>query len=349
VARKFYSCLAPLSPRSLIMDGRSATDTIVFVYSDQPGYDRGWETAFVERELLLLGLRVLKFRAIARSSTKTTLLKLGSNVLYWPVCYTIGPDVGGPLLVDLLRELELAYVGASPSSFELNSKILLKERLAQSGISTPRYEILYPGSLGTLLIDFPCVMKTEFSANSAAVEFVSSVAEAEAVFEDFTKRFGQRVFAEAWERHAEYTVAYLPTTTTPLVAPLEMVIRGDKKYIDRVAKADNEYLQFQLPKRQAVERLTKLTHALAEACQIDGHFRVDVLENAEGQLFPIDLNLLPWLSAESSYFPIALNLRFGLTFPQVVAMILDYTAAQRGIRFSDEVNEALSQNLERQS
>jgi D-alanine-D-alanine ligase-like ATP-grasp enzyme len=156
----------------------------------------------------------------------------------------------------------------------------------------------------------------------------------------FSQKYGQRIFIEAWERKTEYTVAYLPTLAAPIIAPIEMTPLAGKRFVDQEAKADNRYLRFMAPGRSKCDQLVDYTASFASYCEIDGYFRLDILENRDGDLFIIDLNFLPGLNDDPeqfSYFPIAMAKVRGLSFSEVVNQLVAYPIARMGRSLSEKV------------
>jgi D-alanine-D-alanine ligase-like ATP-grasp enzyme len=320
-------------------------DTIVFIHSDQPLIDRGWTTGSVEHELRRLGLAMQHVKADDQKSLSDRLAELASHSLVWPVSYTIGSDVDGPLLVDFLDSLGVPYIGPNAASLVLNSKIVFKQRLLAAGFRTPAYQLLDLES--DLSVGPPCVLKTEFTCNSQGVTLIADVLQLEPIANDFRK-YEQRLFVESWERQTEYTIAYLPTPRDSLVAVMEMIPLKGHWYVDREVKADNMYVRFETPDAKIYDALSELTKRLVGSFDIDGHFRLDIIENDLGELFVIDINFLPGMNNDSgqrSYFPVALELTYGLNFHTVVCHILEHAAHQARRTFSDEAAAAIGSGV----
>jgi D-alanine-D-alanine ligase len=328
-------------------------DTVAFVYADQPPIDRGWNTGFVETVLLALGLKVLKIKLRSAGGLTHQLPRETDNLIFWPASYTVSSQVASRLIVDELESLGLPYVGASARILELNSKLALKERLAGSKFRTPSYRILGVQDLDAGDLAPPCLVKTEFSCNSEGVDLALFEGDIRRIYGDFVEKYHQRVFIESWERRTEYTVAYIPAATQPLIAALEMTPLGGRAYIDKVAKADNAQLRFDPPSSDQLARLRGYTTEFIEFCGIDGHFRLDVLENEAGELFVIDLNFLPGMSADTkqlSYFPMALADGLGSSFAEVVCAILTYSLERSASsNVSRTVASDVAGTLERES
>lgn len=266
------------------------------------------------------------------------------NTLVWPVCYTIGREVNGPLLAEVLDELKIPFIGGSARTLELNSKIQLKERLKGSRFKSPDYKIIDSDNVETVDFPVPYVMKCEYSCDSKGVSIVRDILEARQVFDSLRGRFGQRVFAERWERSHEFTIAYIPSSTKPIVGPIEMVITTDSLIIDAYVKMHNECLRFEVPEQDVRDRLISYVSDFADFLSIDGHFRVDVLLNERNTLYIIDMNMLPYMNNSPkplSYFPMCFQLNYGLGFQHVICAMLEAARDKSGTMFSSTIGDRI--------
>lgn len=310
-------------------------DTILFVYSEQPAIDRGWDPRDVKAHLMKIGFKVWEITINDRRDAALPLSDAALRAIVWPVCYTMGSCVDGPLLVQLLEDLGIPYVGSKAKALRYNSKILLKQALVGTGVSSPRFHVFT--SIGDEEVGFevPYMLKCEYSCDSNGVAVIRSPEQLTSTRSSLETMWGQRVFAEEWARNREYTVAFIPANPRPIVAPIEMTIRSGEDYISNELKTDNRRLVFSLPPAPITEELRVLTEMVAEQLDIDGYFRMDVLQDQRGMLQVIDLNFLVQLhlwGEDRSYFPVALEMCLGMTPERVVETILD----QALCRFSVE-------------
>jgi D-alanine-D-alanine ligase-like ATP-grasp enzyme len=177
-------------------------------------------------------------------------------------------------------------------------------------VLSPPYALLDPDAPSAFPFPPPYVIKCEYTCDSVGVAVARSPGEALQIARRFSAAFGQRVFAEKWERAREFTVAFIPGHPQPLIAPLEVTLATGATIIDRHVKSDNSHLRFDLPEPVLARRIGDCVARLAEELAIDGHFRVDVLLNSTGDLHVIDVNFLPQMHLHGgavSYFPMALK------------------------------------------
>jgi D-alanine-D-alanine ligase-like ATP-grasp enzyme len=218
-------------------------DTVLFVFSQQPIIDRGWDPLDAKLELSRLGFHLEDLFVTEITELLGYFASAKQNILVWPVCYTIGEKVDGPLLVEALHQLSVPFMGASSDSLALNSKIALKKRLEGSGFQSPEYKIINSDGADAVGFPFPYLMKCEYSCDSKGVSIVRNEEEHSNSYNSLTASFDQRVFAERWERNREFTVAYIPNNVRPIIAPLEMIITSGDLFVDSNVKAHNEYFQ----------------------------------------------------------------------------------------------------------
>lgn len=301
--------------------------SILFVNSDQPEIDRGWLPKDAMDTLSARGHACLS-SDIQSIDDLRRLLEQYPDPIVWPVCYTIGEAVDGPLLTQVLDQLSVRYVSAGPGVVNLSSKLLFKEALSRKARHRSPDYCLADDSLDVFMqrFGFPLVVKSEFSCNSEGVRVVDGPSQLLGAIEELTKRYRQRVFVERWERFREFTVAYVPATDDlPYeAAALEFRLREGRRYIDASAKNDNGLIKFSAPEVPLREAILRLAHEIASDLKIDAYFRMDVLLNEQGALFPIEINFLPFLTRyppSQSYFPMAFELA-GTSYDYLIERLL---------------------------
>lgn len=308
---------------------------LAFVSSIQPQIGRGWrpnDAAIVATEL---GLDVLEVR-VTSSSELSDLASRHSDILVWPVSFTIGPDVKGTYVTSVLEGLGVPFVGSGSAALAYSSKLLFKGALAnRTPYRSPDYLLVEPGSLSSDRIGYPAVLKTEFSTNSKGVVVVDDSIEFVKACAHLRESYGQTIFVERWERAREYTVAYLPPfkSRKATAAALEIELDSKARYLDQFAKNDNTRLRFRRPSADQASRLEEITTQIAHQLGLDGYLRLDFVENVHGQLFPIEVNLLPFLTRsapEQSYFPMAFELAGRETYVEIIQHIIAHALARAG-------------------
>ena len=307
---------------------------VIFVHSEQPIIYRGWIPEDAAAELNRLGIHTQSVFISALEELRSKIV-YPEQTLVWPVCYTVGADPNGPLLAALLEEHGIPYIGLAAETLRYSSKLRFKDAVAQrTAYRTPAYGS-YSAETRTFAVDipFPAMVKTEYSCNSEGVWFANNRIEAEELAQSAHSQTGQAVFLEQWERHCEYTIGYIAGfgEAAPLAAAMTMTLLDERPYVDREAKNDNTLLQFSRPDPDVASALEKMTISIAQGLALDGHFRMDVVMNSHGEAFPIELNLLPYLTRHApnqSYFPLAFELAGTLDYTGVITRIVSHAVAR---------------------
>jgi D-alanine-D-alanine ligase-like ATP-grasp enzyme len=310
---------------------------VIFIHSQQPAIDRGWKTEDISGELVRLGHTCFSVR-IQTMADFEALIPVLKESISWPVCYTVGAQISGPSVVALLEASECAYIGANSTDLRMSSKLVFKERLkTESQYSTPEFlrvkNLKVPSDIS--ILGLPVMLKTEFSCNSEGVSFIGSVEIALKEILRLQQKFSQEMYFERWERTREYTVAYLPPSggRPSIAATVELTIKSGAIFIDQETKQDNTKIAYSRPEEDVAKELERVTMDIADILHIDGYFRIDYLENLDGEFYPIELNFLPYLSNSGgvqSYFPQAMSF-VGIDYTSVVSKILNH-AQERGVR-----------------
>lgn len=295
---------------------------IFFVDSSQPAIHRGWNPEFVAQDLAKQNIET--FTRTNRSAKEIHQSSWSKDDVVWPCCYTCGPSTDDPLVIEACAEYGIRHVGPSRSTYRLNSKLQLAHALSSNDFHVPRTVVLdnYRGGFS-----FPCLLKTEFSSNSDGVRIVHAESELKRI-KGVLQGYGQRLILQEWVRHEECTVAVLPAANNEiLIAPLGVEVRNGR-YIDARAKRHNDQLRFYALPPDSRREVQELVRRMIVTLNLKGHFRVDVLRDEHGILYPIDVNCQPDMNSnveEISYFPLALSVNYDLQFADVIHHILTYS------------------------
>jgi D-alanine-D-alanine ligase len=321
---------------------------LVFVQSVQPEIYRGWHISDAKSAAHDLGF-VVSEANLDNTEALMNLVAGRTDIMIWPVCYTLGGDVDAPLLTVALESLGVPFVGASAADVLLSSKIAFKATLSErTTYPSPAYELLVPPwSAPRAEIGYPAMVKTEYSANSEGVRPVRSQEELIMVCNWLSERYGQRLFIERWERQREHTVAFIPAVGDegPWTAALEIAVLEGRDHIDSVAKNDNSLLAFRRPEEHLARELETCALEIATNLGIDGYCRLDFVQNQTGAFFPIEANFLPYLTRyppSQSYFPMAFEFGGSLTYMDIIKLVILHALERSGA----DVDPLIRLNLE---
>lgn len=233
----------------------------------------------------------------------------------------------------LLETLGVAYTGSGVLASALAmDKLRTKQLWRGLNLSTPEFEVLSATSDWQEIVDrFGRVMvKPAHEGSSVGMAKVSSAEELKAAY-FAAEKFDAVVLAERCITGAEFTVAILGGRALPAIG-----LETDHVFYDYNAKyiaSDTRYL---CPCGLSAEKETEL-QALALAafnsvgCR--GWGRVDVMQDAAGKFYLLEVNTVPGMTSHS-LVPMAAQAA-GLDFNQLVATILAESlsaVAERGAR-----------------
>lgn len=297
--------------------------TVIFLKSRQPLIDRSWDVSSAARALTTIGMKVEQVQADCEDDLDALASFLHGTIV-WPASYTVGPDPNGRFLVDALKERRIAHIGWPSSTLELNSKILMKKHLRNAGFLTPAY-VLAEGAPAILPFPFPVIVKAEYSASSLGVEMALDRRQVATVVDYNSHRWGQRSLIEEWRKRREYTVAVICSDDHRIVAPIEVVHKSGG-IIDAYAKSSYANIQLVRPPEGKRQEIADRVGELANKIVLGSYVRIDILEDAHGDLYFIDFNFLPGLDdntqGRQSFFPTAIEKNYGFRYPDVIQAIV---------------------------
>ncbi|TRW50406.1 D-alanine--D-alanine ligase [Aliidiomarina halalkaliphila] len=133
--------------------------------------------------------------------------------------------------------------------------------------------------------------------------------------------FDDEILVEAWLAGPEYTVAILGDEALPVIR-----VKTPHDFYDYAAKYQDNTTEYLCPAgltEQREKEVRQLALTAFRATGAKGWGRIDLMEDAEGNLQLLELNTAPGMT-EKSLVPMAAK-QHGLTFPQLVERVLGYT------------------------
>lgn len=224
----------------------------------------------------------------------------------------------------LLEWLNLPYTGSGIAASALcMDKLRTKQLWRGVGLSTPDYRVLSEstdwtatiGELGGTAMVKPC-----HEGSSIGMAKVNSAADLERAFVNAAK-YDSVVLAERYIQGAEYTVAVLDQIALP---PIKL--ETNHQFYDFSAKYqadDTRYIcPCGLPEQQEI-RLKELALSAFNAVGASGWGRVDIMADAQGEFYLLELNTVPGMT-DHSLVPMAAKAA-GYSFNELVLAILSQT------------------------
>lgn len=233
----------------------------------------------------------------------------------------------------LLETLGVAYTGSGVLASALAmDKLRTKQLWRGLNLSTPEFEVLSATSDWQEIVDrFGRVMvKPAHEGSSVGMAKVSSAEELKAAY-FAAEKFDAVVLAERCITGAEFTVAILGGRALPAIG-----LETDHVFYDYNAKyiaSDTRYL---CPCGLSAEKeaeLQALALAAFNSVGCRGWGRVDVMQDAAGKFYLLEVNTVPGMTSHS-LVPMAAQAA-GLDFNRLVATILAESlaaVAERGAR-----------------
>ncbi|MFR0692697.1 D-alanine--D-alanine ligase [Enterobacterales bacterium AE_CKDN230030158-1A_HGKHYDSX7] len=292
-----------------------------------------------------------------RSAEREVSLKSGAMVLQalqGAGVDAFGIDVGDDLLERLTREkidrafiilhgrggedgtmqglLEIAgipYTGSGVLASALAMDKLRTKRVWLSlGLPTPDHAVLASEDdcrAAAAKLGFPLIVKPASEGSSIGMAKVNSEQELIAAWAAAAK-YDPQVLVEQWISGPEYTVAILRGQVLPPIR-----LGTPHTFYDYDAKYLANDTQYQIPCGLDADKERELKDLTARACDalgIQGWGRTDVMQDAEGRFWLLEVNTAPGMT-DHSLVPMAARAA-GLDFQQLVLAILADSVEARG-------------------
>ncbi|MEX6502340.1 D-alanine--D-alanine ligase [Pseudomonas zhanjiangensis] len=229
----------------------------------------------------------------------------------------------------LLECAGIPYTGSGILASALAMDKLRTKQVWQSlGLPTPRHAVLSSAEdcrAAAAELGFPLIVKPAHEGSSIGM---AKVADVEALIAAWTDaiRYDSQVLVEQWIHGPEFTVAVLRGQVLPPIA-----LGTPHSFYDYDAKYLANDTQYRIPcglEAAKQEELQCLTLQACEAVGIQGWARVDVMQDAAGQFWLLEVNTVPGMT-DHSLVPMAAQAA-GLDFQQLVLAILADSLEARG-------------------
>lgn len=228
----------------------------------------------------------------------------------------------------LLECAGIPYTGSGILASALAMDKLRTKQVWQSlGLPTPRHAVLASEEdceAAAKTLGFPLIVKPAHEGSSIGMAKVSGVAELIAAWRD-ASAYDAQVLVEQWIQGPEFTIATLHGEVLPPIG-----LGTPHTFYDYDAKYLADDTQYRIPCGLDAEKEAELRTLSARACEavgIQGWGRVDVMQDADGAFWLLEVNTVPGMT-DHSLVPMAASAA-GLDFQQLVLAILDDSLATR--------------------
>src|SRR5690606_26736947 len=226
----------------------------------------------------------------------------------------------------LLECAGIPYTGSGILASALAMDSLRTKQFWQSrGLPTPRHAVLASEAdcrAAAESLGFPLIVKPAHEGSSIGMAKVDDTA---ALIEAWQAActYDSQVLVEQWIQGPEYTIATLRGEVLPPIG-----LGTPHAFYDYEAKYLADDTQYRIPCGLDADKEQELRTLSARACEavgIRGWARVDVMQDAAGAFWLLEVNTVPGMT-DHSLVPMAAR-AVGLDFQQLVLAILDASMA----------------------
>ncbi|HTQ99634.1 MAG TPA: D-alanine--D-alanine ligase [Candidatus Acidoferrum sp.] len=231
-----------------------------------------------------------------------------------------GRDGEDGKLQGALEWLGIPYTGSGVLASALAmDKVRTKLVWQQLGISTPPFVQLHADSdfADVLRRLGPCFVKPVNEGSSIGIGGADTVEQLEAAFENAVA-YDDEVLAESWIKGREYSVPVLGDDVLPVIE-----MRTNNAFYDYEAKYLSNETQYICPAKLdagATRELQQMVLAAYRAVGCSGWGRVDVMRDAQGRFWLLEVNTAPGMTGHS-LVPMGAKAA-GIGFDELVVRIL---------------------------
>ncbi|AXO63031.1 D-alanine--D-alanine ligase [Pseudomonas sp. phDV1] len=229
----------------------------------------------------------------------------------------------------LLECAGIPYTGSGILASALAmDKLRTKQVWHSLGLPTPRHAVLTSQAdceAAATELGFPLIVKPAHEGSSIGMAKVDSVEALIAAWQD-AARYDSQVLVEQWIAGPEYTIAVLRGQVLPPIG-----LGTPHTFYDYDAKYLADDTQYRIPCGLSAEKEAELKELTARACEAvgtQGWARADVMQDASGQFWLLEVNTVPGMT-DHSLVPMAARAA-GLDFQQLVLAILADSVEARG-------------------
>ncbi len=226
----------------------------------------------------------------------------------------------------LLECAGIPYTGSGILASALAMDKLRTKQVWQSlGLPTPRHAVLASVAdcqAAAHSLGFPLIVKPAHEGSSIGMAKVADTAELIEAWQT-ASAYDAQVLVEQWVQGPEFTIATLRGEVLPPIG-----LGTPHAFYDYDAKYLASDTQYRIPCGLDTDKEQELRNLTARACEavgIRGWARVDVMQDASGAFWLLEVNTVPGMT-DHSLVPMAARAA-GLDFQQLVLAILDASMA----------------------
>lgn len=226
----------------------------------------------------------------------------------------------------VLEALDVPYTGSGVMGSAIAMDKARTKYLWQGmNLPTPKFSYVESKDSALLtqlvsLIGFPLAVKPSREGSSIGVFKVNNQTQLESAV-DAALKMDEQVLLEQWIEGSEFTISLLNGSAMPVIG-----LKTDHAFYDYEAKYESDNTQYLLPSglsQSDEESLGHLSERAFQALGCSGWGRVDVMRDARGQFWLLEVNTIPGMTSHS-LVPMAAKAQ-GMSFDELVLSIIDQT------------------------
>lgn len=227
----------------------------------------------------------------------------------------------------VLEGIGLPYTGSRVLGSALSmDKLRCKWLWQGAGLPTPAWRVLKTEAeaTGAAALGLPLMMKPAREGSSIGISKVKSVDELKAAWQ-FARDYDDCVIAEQFIEGEEYTVSILEGEALPVIR-----LQTPREFYDYEAKYQANDTQYICPCGLDVAAETAMQQLALQAFEVagvEGWGRVDLMRDAQGNNWLIEVNTVPGMT-DHSLVPMAARAA-GIEFDELVLRVLATSRAGR--------------------
>jgi D-alanine-D-alanine ligase len=251
-----------------------------------------------------------------------------------------GRDGEDGTVQELLDTLAIPYTGSRVSAcIRAADKVLAKHAMRDRDIPTPDFFAFSETAFDDLgaaqalpaleqRLGFPIVVKPASQGSALGIKFARTAAELPAALVAAFS-YDRKVLLERFVPGRDLAVSILEVGDGPLALPIVEAVPVQEEFYDFEARYEFGRTKFSCPARLpegVADEATGIALSIFELLGLAGFARVDLMLDADGQLFALEADVIPGLT-DTSLLPQAADAA-GIGFEELVQRILDAALAR---------------------